>query len=266
MKKTIFFLILLMIFCTSSSFLIAQELLEVEGAIQIKHTTNPTPVEGTIRWNGEDFEGWDGQEWISLTTGRTISDVQGNIYRVAKIGTQYWMADNLKTEKYANDDFIPDGTGLGDISANPTPNFFFYYDDDIDNVTRYGRLYTWYAATDNRNICPTGWHVPSEAEFNTLITYLGGATLAGGKMKIEGTGRWNSDKGDNTSEFSALPGGRRTPTGMFVADGAAGYYWSTSEQSPSVGKNLELLGGFENANILPVLSKKDGHSVRCIRD
>jgi len=120
-----------------------------------------------------------------LETG-TVTDIDGNIYKTVKIGTQWWMAENLKVTKYRNGNLIPNVTNMTQWD-NLTTGAYCTYNHDATNVTNYGRLYNWYAANDSRNIAPAGWHVPSDVELTTLITNLGGEDFAGGKMKETGT-------------------------------------------------------------------------------
>jgi hypothetical protein len=101
-----------------------------------------------------------------------VSDINENTYKVVKIGEQFWMAENLKSTQFANGDEIPNGTGVGDVSGETDPQYWFAYDDDLNNVSSYGRLYTWYTVTDSRNVCPDGWHVPTDNEWTELTTYL----------------------------------------------------------------------------------------------
>lgn len=112
----------------------------------------------------------------------TVSDADGNVYHTIAIGPQIWMAENLKTTKFRNGDPIPNIT---DVTAweNLTSGAYCYYRNDIVNITTFGMLYNWYAVNDSRNIAPTGWHVPSDAEWSTLRSWLGGVTVAGGKLK-----------------------------------------------------------------------------------
>jgi uncharacterized protein (TIGR02145 family) len=103
----------------------------------------------------------------------TVTDGDGNIYGKVIIGTQVWLTENLKTTKYRNGDLIGTTTPAGlDIYDEVTPKYQWAYAGNEDNVATYGRLYTWYAITDTRNVCPTGWHVPSDAEWLTLENYL----------------------------------------------------------------------------------------------
>ncbi len=127
----------------------------------------------------------------------TVSDIEGNTYKTIKIGTQTWMAENLKTTKYKDGSEIPNITNNGDYDNNPA------------NSETYGRLYNWYTVDDDKGVCPEGWHVPDDAEYTVLTDYLGGESVAGGKMKETGTEHWNSPNTGATNEsgFTGLPRG-----------------------------------------------------------
>jgi len=120
-----------------------------------------------------------------------VTDIDGNVYTTIKISSQWWMAENLKVTHYRNGDSIPN---VIDSSAWMGLNTGAYcnYDNDTSHVAVYGRLYNWYTVNNNRNIAPTGWHLPTDAEWQTLIDYLGGELFAGGKMKEAGTAHWDS--------------------------------------------------------------------------
>ena len=126
-------------------------------------------------------------------TTATVTDIDGNVYNTVTIGTQVWMKENLKVTKYRNGDAIGITTPATlDIWGETSPRYQWAYDGNESNVATYGRLYTWYAVTDSRGVCPTGWHVPTDSEWTTLTDYLGGESVAGGKMKEAGTTHWNS--------------------------------------------------------------------------
>ena len=160
----------------------------------------------------------------------TVNDVDGNTYKTVKIGTQWWMAENLKTTKYRNGSAIettfPDTL---DISGINTPKYQWVY-PDIDSIgDTYGRLYTWYTVTDSNAVCPSGWHVPSDEEWTVLTDYLNGASVAGGILKEMGTAHWHSpNKGvTNERDFAALPGGYRYYNGTFGLREYYGEWWSS---------------------------------------
>jgi len=198
---------------------------------------------------------------------QTVKDNDSNVYKTVTIGTQVWMAENLKTTKYRNGDLIGTTTPATlDISGETTPKYQWTYDGNESNVATYGRLYTWYAVTDNRNVCPAGWHVPSDAEWTTLITFLGGIRVAGGKLKETGTTHWQSPNigATNESGFTALPSGGREANGTFGGVGDDGLWWSSSETSATIAYNryMDYLGFVSSS----LGSKQDGFSVRCLRD
>jgi len=196
-----------------------------------------------------------------------VKDYDGNLYTTVKIGNQVWIAENLKTTHYANGDAIPDGTGAGDISGETDPEYWFAYNDDLNNVSTYGRLYTWYTVTDPRNVCPDGWHVPSFAEWTQLTDYLGGNSVAGGKMKETGTSHWNSPNTTATNEsgFTALPAGSRNYWGVFGSIGNYGNWWTSTEANATDAWFRYLY--YDNANeSWNYNDKESGYSVRCLRD
>ena len=201
-----------------------------------------------------------------LTYG-TMSDIVGNEYKTIQLGSQIWMAENLKTTKYCNGDLI--GTTGKDITAEFTPKYQWAYDGNEGNVTTYGRLYTWYAVTDPRNVCPTGWHVPSNDEWTALITYLGGESDAGDKLKETGTYHWQESNAAATNEkgFTALPGGDRgARESLFYDIGIFGYWWSSTgdpEDESAYGLVVSYNGSGVNKGPYFI---KCGFSVRCLKD
>lgn len=153
---------------------------------------------------------------------QTVTDFDGNEYNTVTIGTQVWMKENLKALHYAN------GTEITGVSS---------YENNESNVTIYGRLYNWTAAMHGVNIetaqgaCPTGWHIPSVAEYDILIAFLGGESVAGGKMKEAGLGHWASPNtgADNTSNFTALPGGFWMDGAGFLKLTEFGKFWTSTD-------------------------------------
>ena len=195
-----------------------------------------------------------------------IKDTDGNIYNNAvTIGTQVWMAENLRTTKYSNGDTI--GTTALDIANESTPKYQWPYDGDENNVAAYGRLYTWYAVADSRNICPAGWHVPTDDDWTTLTTFLGGEDVAGGKLKETGTSHWlaPSTGVTNESNFTALPGGYRNFDGTFGYLPSRGFWWSSTEHSTSLGYSRTMSSIFYFVG-RDGTNKQFGFSVRCLKD
>ena len=198
----------------------------------------------------------------------TVSDTDGNVYKTIQIGSQTWMAENLKTTKYRNSDLI--GTTFPaslDITSQSSPKYQWAYSGNENNVATYGRLYTWYAANDNRQICPEGWRLPSDAEWQTLTTYLGGESIAGGKLKETGTNHWQSPNtgAANTSGFTALPSGNRTLNGTFENAGIKGLWWSSTETSLYNAWSRNMLFNYNYAQGYFYDSKANGFSVRCVK-
>jgi uncharacterized protein (TIGR02145 family) len=200
-------------------------------------------------------------------TTLTVTDKDDNVYKTVTIGTQVWMAENLKTTKYLNGDLIGTTTPAAlDLSGEDTPEYQWAYNGDENNVAVYGRLYTWYAATDSRNVCPEGWHLPNKIEMTKLTDYLGGDTIDGKKLKETGTTHWISPNTGATNEsgFTALPGGYHGYGGTFYFIGYAGYWWSATEFDTD---NAWYRGLYYNGIYEHNLSnnKKVGFSVRCIK-
>ncbi|MFM8514097.1 MAG: fibrobacter succinogenes major paralogous domain-containing protein, partial [Bacteroidota bacterium] len=211
----------------------------------------------------------------SFTCGTsTVSDVDNNTYNTVQIGTQCWTQSNLKVSNYRNGNNIP--TGLNNSAwYNTTSGAYAIYNNDPVNDGLYGKLYNHYAVTDSRGLCPTGWHVPSDAEWTTLENQLGGSSVAGGALKstaIQPTpGGWSSPNtgATNSSGFTAPPGGLRNNDGVFYEVTNFGWWWSSTvvSSNPTVSgvfnrylnDNTSGIGRF-NGDLT------DGNSVRCCRD
>jgi uncharacterized protein (TIGR02145 family) len=211
-----------------------------------------------------------GEELSFKTYTGTVADIDGNIYNTETIGTQTWMAENLKTTKYSNGDLI--GTTASatlDITSESTPKYQWIYDGNQTNLDTYGRLYTWYAVTDSRSVCPTGWHMPSDPEWGTLINYLGGAS-AGDKLKETGIKHWLSPNTGATNEsgFTALPSGMRYndgTNGIFKEFGGYGNWWSTTEHSLTDANGFGTGYTFDDVYSF-TQSKYNAYAVRCLKD
>jgi uncharacterized protein (TIGR02145 family) len=197
--------------------------------------------------------------------GLTMSDIDGNIYKTVTIGNQVWMAENLKTTKYRNGDQIPKISDKLGWSAS-TEGAYCFYNNDASISTTYGGLYNWYALSDSRNLAPSGWHIPSDAEWLTLINYLGGQNAAGEKLKESGRTHWVNNLSTTTIEsgFLALPGGSRNFDGTFSGLGYTGNWYSSSEYYAHHAWGFFINGG-ENDISYVHFSKLYGRSVRCIK-
>ena len=225
---------------------------------------------------------WNGSAWITIAPGLPgqslrftngipawidlpVTDIDGNVYDVITIGTQKWMKQNLNVTHYRNGDAIPnvtDNNAWGTLSTGAYSN----YDNDINNANIYGRLYNYFTVADARNLCPTGWHVPSDAEWTTLTTYLGGESVAGGKLKEVGSSHWQSNIGaTDENNFTALPGGSRyNYNGLFYGFGSYGFWWSSTIGNPGNGF-LRSINNYSTSLISNNYSKLDGYSVRCLK-
>jgi len=199
-----------------------------------------------------------------------LTDADGNVYTSETIGTQIWMIENLKTTKYNDGSPIPlitDNTAW----RNATTQAYCWYNNEIGNKDPYGALYNWFAVNTDK-LCPKGWHVSSESDWNDLIDFLGGETVAGGKLKTPGTiegnnGLWYQPNVDATNEtkFSALPGGMRG--NGFYDFGYGGEWWSSSEYS-SARAFYFYINNFDGTvgHTVDGGGKENGFSVRCIKD
>lgn len=201
----------------------------------------------------------------------------GNHYNTVKIGNQIWMAENLK--------YLPSVVGPG-TGSQTTPYYYVYGYDGTNitdakataNYTTYGVLYNWSAAMNGaassttnpsgiQGVCPTGWHLPSDAEWTELTDYLGGTSVAGGKLKETGTTHWTSPNTGATNEtgFTALPGGYRSNNGAFYNIGNYGLWWSATESSASNAWLRDMNDSY--SDVFSYSSNKElGFSVRCVRD
>ena len=201
----------------------------------------------------------------NLTYG-SVSDNDGNTYKTIQIGTQTWMAENLKTTKYNDGTVIPlvtDGTAWAALS---TPGYCWYSNDAATYKATYGALYNWYTVNTGK-LCPTGWHVPTDAEWTTLTTYLGGESNAGGKLKESGTIHWLSPNtgANNSSGFTTLPGGYRNYNGSFLGIGGDGYWWSSTEYATYIAWYRYMYYYLSNV-YRSDFYKLGGFSVRCLKD
>ncbi|MBC8213329.1 MAG: hypothetical protein H8E71_01650 [Candidatus Marinimicrobia bacterium] len=198
-----------------------------------------------------------------------MTDQDGNTYQTIQIGTQVWMSENLKVTHYRDGTAIPTGHSNSEWN-NLSTGAYCAYDNNESNADTYGYLYNWYAVNDSRNIAPEGWHVPTDDEWTILTDYLGGSSVAGGKMKETGTEHWNSPNTGATNEsgFTALPGGYRQYNGNYNYSypmGNYGYFWSSTESSSSSarGRELNYNNSAVNRHNYP---KRSGFSVRCLMD
>lgn len=219
-----------------------------------------------------------GNEVVFSTKGANgnVTDIEGNTYSTIEIGTQVWMAENLKTTKYNDGTAIPNITD--DITWQLTnTGAYGDYSNTPSNSITYGRLYNWYAVDNNvatkvasnggKNVCPTSWHVPSYDEWTIFVAYVGGANVAGGKLKETGTVHWQTPNAGATNEagFTALPGGYHNFYG-FYGIGVYGYWWSSTVYSTTVVSYWNIYSEYVFTTIISGDLRKEGISVRCIKD
>ena len=213
--------------------------------------------------------------FIYNSNAQTVTDYDGNIYDTIHIGAQVWLKQNLKTRHYLNGDSIPIVPVKNSWSALTTGAYCYYLNDTNNNLT-YGKLYNWFAVTDTRKICPDGWHVSSDGEWNimekhldasvdTTLTGYQGSTV-GGKLKETGTTHWATTSAGvtNSSGFTALPGGHRL-TGIFYNLGNNGYWWTKTQKDVSFSWHRGLNDGSSQI-MRSSANKNDGRAVRCIKD
>jgi uncharacterized protein (TIGR02145 family) len=218
-----------------------------------------------------------------------LTDIDGNHYKVVKIGNQYWMAENLKTTTYADGTPLVDGTDSTDISGDDSTKYWFVYDDTSMYKETYGLLYTWAAVMNDsassdanpsgvQGVCPMGWHVPSDAEWKELEMFLGMSqaeadneglrgTNEGGKMKETGFIHWNSPNTGATNEsgFTVLPGGIRNYSSIFESIRNSSNFWSSKEEASNTATARNL--NYNSSQIIRGYNNKAlGYSIRCVKD
>jgi uncharacterized protein (TIGR02145 family) len=198
----------------------------------------------------------------------TITDIDGNVYHVIRIGNQLWIKENLKTTRYR------DGVSIPLVSdpvqwSNLLSPAYCWYNNAFSYKDTYGALYNWYAVNTGK-LCPAGWHVPLDAEWTILTNFLGGEGIAGGKMKEAGTSHWISPNTDATNEsyFTGLPGGVRGATSTFDNMGSYGYHWSNTVTAGDPDFAWGRVLQFDSPEILRrnYYYTKNGFTVRCMRD
>ncbi len=208
-----------------------------------------------------------GNERVIKMPEATVYDLDGNPYSSVTVGSQTWLTENLKTTKYANGDSIPNLI-LSDDWSNATSGAWSYYENEAQYDAPYGKLYNWFAVIDTRQVCPAGWHAPDESEWSTLITFLGGSDLAGNELKEIGTAHWkpNNDFASNSSGFTALPGGARSPSfGLSYPILSLGLFWSTLPVDSENAIGYYLFDAYQSIHKQEYI-KQTGLSVRCVKD
>lgn len=199
------------------------------------------------------------------TSANTVTDINGNSYKTVTIGTQVWMAENLRTTKYKDGSSIPNVTDNSQWWALTT-GAWSNYNNNSQNDNTYGKLYNWHAVNTGK-LCPTGWHVPTDAEWTVLTDYLSANGHSGTEGKaLKSTTGWNSNvNGTDNYGWNGLPGGYRSFDGYFISFGYGGYWWSSSYAARSDGV-YRFLNYFSDGVYSYNYDKDYGFSVRCLRD
>lgn len=207
----------------------------------------------------------------SLPIDNTLKDYDNNIYTTVTIGTQIWIVENFKTTTYANGIPIPNPTIAGNWAAD-TSGGYCWYNNNISNKTPYGAMYNWYAVGNANGLAylkrngaqETGWRIPSQTDLDTLSTYLGGNSVAGGALKEAGFSHWASPNtgATNSSGFTALPNGRAS-NGTFIVN--YGAIWTSDSVSSTTAKE-KYLSNTDATFTNSTDDKKSGWYVRLMKD
>jgi len=207
----------------------------------------------------------------------TVIDIDGNVYHSIEVGTQLWLVENLKTTRYRNGDQIPvvnDDAQWRNLTSGAACNI----NNDAAMGNKYGKLYNWYAVNDGRSIAPVGWHVPTDAEWTLLETYvannlnnLGTVAQVLGSKTDWNASIFNGAVGfeltkNNSSGFSALPGGVRDNNGACHDIGDYGYWWSSTYSGSLYAWGRYLFKDYQTINRFELGEKQNGFSVRCVKD
>jgi len=194
----------------------------------------------------------------------TLTDIDNNQYYLIKMGTQLWMAENLKTTTYN------DGTPITLVTDNTTWNnltteaYSWYNNDQASNKDIYGAMYNWYAVETGK-ICPSGWHVPSDSEWTLLTDFVFNEFINAEGEALKSTNYWSYGPGKDNYGFTALPGGMRSPSFDFANQTSSGFWWTSTEYNVDEGMKRSMTAGWDNVSRNPA-EKVFGFSVRCIKD
>jgi uncharacterized protein (TIGR02145 family) len=231
-------------------------------AMNTMGTVYGDPVTFTTKVTGVKFNS-------SMIYG-TLTDIDGKNYKTIPIGSQVWMAENLKTTKFNDGTQIPLIVDAAQWTNIITPAFCGYANNDTLYENIYGAYYNWFAVSSGK-LCPSGWHVPSDTEFQLMIDFLGGDNSAGSKLKESGSNNWSLPNRDatNASGITALPAGMRSSLdGSFSGQGIYGGWWTSTEtnSSPMGAAWSRWIHADTTVVARSEIFKKDGFSVRCLKD
>ncbi|NND32313.1 MAG: hypothetical protein HKN76_06940 [Saprospiraceae bacterium] len=245
----------------------AQTLMEVEGGIKVGDVSEANPAPGTIRFKDNGFQGWNGFTWLKLGGFKIygeVVDIDGNHYHTVKLGNQVWMAENLRALHYndGTDMQIQNGQYIINFGA---PGTAHYPNNQASTLPIYGTLYDFYCIETNK-LCPTGWSVPSNAQWEELINFLGGTEVAGTPAKETGTEHWAAgNTGNNESGYTLRGAGRWHETqGESIDFKSNAFLWSrTSITFPYFTHASVVTSQLAQAQ---ASSKLRGCSVRCVKN
>jgi uncharacterized protein (TIGR02145 family) len=238
------------------------------GIFSVQLTSLSANTTYYIKAYAKNMRGTSYGDQVTFTTNSTVADNENNLYGIVKIGSNWWLTENLKTKHYNNgEEILTTVPAVKDISNETTPKYQWAYDSTEANVAIFGRLYTAYVIVDSRGICPTGWHVATDSEWTSLTALLGGESIAGGKLKKVGIEFWDSPNtgASNDVGFSALPSGLRSHHGYFANKGVAAHWFTSTEYTTffmwgreTYKNNLNISRSNPNSN--------NGHSIRCVKN
>jgi uncharacterized protein (TIGR02145 family) len=197
-----------------------------------------------------------------------MDPLDGTVYKIVNIGSQIWFSENLRTTKLNDGINIPKVTNKDDWSELTSNGYCVFFNNSDDFADKYGYLYNWYAVNSGK-LCPIGWHVPTIEEWNILFDYLGGADVAGGKLKESGIENWSSPNNGATNEvgFNAIGGGFRYESGLFYGFGDYATFWTASEGAPN--RPYAIWISNMGVNVFPNYQYNDynrAFNVRCIKN
>jgi uncharacterized protein (TIGR02145 family) len=235
-----------------------------------RNILSTTAASGLLIWctncgTAGELQAYNGTAWTNLI-GNTASAAT-----FVTIGTQKWATKNLDVTTYRDGTVIPQVTSHTEW-AGLTTGAWCYYINQADNGTTYGKLYNWYAVNDSRGLAPVGWHIPTHTEWTTLTSFLGGDSVAGGKLKATGTTHWTTPNTAATDSkgFRGLPGGGRyiiNSSSAFITINDYGIWWSSTVSTVDNTKAISITLDYSSASVYyNIPNKATGNSVRCVKD
>ncbi len=247
-------------------------IVEIDGPIVVGDYDG-TPEEGMIRWTGSDMVVWSNiGKWISILRGVVydgeVTDVDGNTYLTKMINGEEWMTENLRTTRYNDGTPIPQVT-INSLWSGADYGAWCWYNNNQQYEKPYGKLYNYYAVESSKNICPTGWRPASYLEILSIFSDYGGNSEAGKYLKEAGYAHWEYDflgsLANNSTGFTALPGGLRKLDGNFVHLTTRAWYWTGREIDNDYSASFGFQSYSDRAYPSQTSNKNDGYSVRCVK-